>query len=51
MEKKKFTEKNPKKTTKDTILIKALLNKKYTPLDIPNEFNISKQKVNYWKKT
>ena len=35
----------------DAILIKKLLDKKIRPIDIANEFNISKQKVNYWKKT
>ena len=48
---KNSKKKTGKKINKDAILIKGLLNKKYRPIDIANEFNISKQKVNYWKKT
>ena len=42
--------KTEKKINEDAILIKQLLDKKIRPIDIAKEFNISKQKVNYWKK-
>ena len=48
---KKSEKKTGKKINEDAILIKKLLDKKIRPIDIANEFNISKQKVNYWKKT
>ena len=44
---KNSKKKTGKKINKDAILIKGLLNKKYRPIDIANEFYISKQKVNY----
>jgi len=48
---KNSEKKTGKKINKDAILIKSFLDKKYRPIDIAKEFNISKQKVNYWKKT
>ena len=48
---KKSEKKTGKRINKDAILIKSFLDKKYRPIDIAKEFNISKQKVNYWKKT
>ena len=48
---KKQEKKKGKKINKDAILIKGLLDKKYRQIDIAKKFNISKQKVNYWKKT
>ena len=48
---KKTEKKTGKKINEDAILIKSFLDKKYRPIDIAKEFNISKQKVNYWKKT
>ena len=47
---KKTEKKTGKKINEDAILIKQLLDKKIRPIDIAKEFNISKQKVNYWKK-
>ena len=47
---KNSEKKTGKKINKDAVLIKGLLDKKYRPIDIAKEFNISKQKVNYWKK-
>ena len=48
---KKQEKKKGKKINKDAILIKRLLEKKIRQIDIAKKFNISKQKVNYWKKT
>jgi hypothetical protein len=48
---KKQEKKKGKKINKDAILIKRLLEKKIRQIDISKKFNISKQKVNYWKKT
>ena len=47
---KKSEKKTGKKINEDAILIKKLIEKKIRPIDIVKEFNISKQKVNYWKK-
>ena len=51
IKKKKQEKKKGKKINKDAILIKRLLEKKIRQIDIAKKFNISKQKVNYWKKT
>ena len=48
---KKSQKKTGKKINEDAILIKRLLDKKIRQIDIANKFNISKQKVYYWKKT
>ena len=48
---KKSEKKKGKKINEDAILIKKLLDKKIRQIDIAKKFNISKQKVNYWKKT
>ena len=48
---KKSEKKTGKKINEDAILIKKLLDKKIRQIDIAKKFNISKQKVNYWKKT
>ena len=48
---KKQEKKKGKKINKDAILIKRLLEKKIRQIDIAKKFNISKQKVYYWKKT
>ena len=48
---KKSQKKTGKKINEDAILIKRLLDKKIREIDIAKKFNISKQKVYYWKKT
>ena len=50
-EEQKKEKKVGKKTNNDAILIKRLLKEGYRPIDIAKKFNISKQKINYWKKT
>ena len=47
----KSEKKTGKKINEDAILIKKLLDKKIRQIDIAKKFNISKQKVYYWKKT
>ena len=50
-EEQKKEKKVGKKRNNDAILIKRLLKEGYRPIDITKKFNISKQKINYWKKT
>ena len=47
----KSEKKTWKKINQEAILIKKLLDKKVRQIEIAKKFNISKQKVNYWKKT
>ena len=39
-----------KKINKDSIAIKTLLNKGMKPIEVANLLDVSKQKVNYWKR-
>jgi len=39
-----------KKINKDSIAIKSLLNKGLKPIEVANLLDLSKQRVNYWKK-
>ena len=48
---KKSEKKTGKKINENAILIKKILDKKIRQKDIAKKFNISKQKVNYWKRT